>query len=205
MSVVRLAAAIGNGETPPPAREKMILLGTGSADTMGRMVISSSSRPPVRRAVADDAAALVRLRAVMLQDMGMSTGPDDPAWHRPARDWFARRLADPGEFAVFVVEDPRFGVVSSAIGTCAAEPDEPGDVQGHVSNISTDPRCRRRGYARACLDALLAWFRDETEATVVNLNATEHMANLYYEIGFRETRFPALELRLERSAPVTVS
>jgi hypothetical protein len=48
----------------------------------------------------------------------------------------------------------------------------PGGAQGLVFNMSTEPRCRRRGYARACQDALLTWFRDETEARVINLNAT---------------------------------
>ncbi len=64
--------------------------------------------------------------------------------------------------------------------------------------MSTDPRCRRRGYARACLDALLAWFRDETEARVINLNATGDGTALYRSFGFTEPRYPALQLRLVR-------
>ncbi|HEX6519362.1 MAG TPA: hypothetical protein VF070_05005 [Streptosporangiaceae bacterium] len=36
--------------------------------------------------------------------------------------------------------------------------------------MSTDPQCRRRGYARFCLDVLLGWFCDDTEARVISLN-----------------------------------
>jgi GNAT superfamily N-acetyltransferase len=91
----------------------------------------------VRRAAAADAAALARLREVMLSDMGMlATG--------------------------------------------------------------ADPQYRRRGYARACLEALLAWFRDETEARVINLNATGEGIALYRSLGFTEPRYPVLQLRTVR-------
>jgi ribosomal protein S18 acetylase RimI-like enzyme len=72
-------------------------------------------------------------------------------------------------------------------------------VQGLVFNMSTDPQFRHRGYARACLDAVLAWFRDETEARVVNLNATGDGIALYRSLGFTEPRYPSLQLRLARS------
>ena len=48
------------------------------------------------------------------------------------------------------------------------------------------------------MDALLAWFRDETEARVINLNATGGAITLYRSLGFTEPRFPALQLRLLR-------
>jgi len=60
------------------------------------------------------------------------------------------------------------------------------------------PQWRRRGYARACLDALLGWFRDETEARVINLNASGDGIALYKSLGFTEPRYPALQLRLVR-------
>jgi GNAT superfamily N-acetyltransferase len=141
----------------------------------------------VRRAAAADATALTRLREVMLSDMGMLAARADPGWRDKAEAWFAQRLD--------------LGVVSCAAGMCdqhAPGPGNPGGVQGLVFNMSTDPRCRRRGYARACLDALLAWFRDETEARVINLNATGEGTALYRSLGFTEPRYLALQLRLGR-------
>jgi GNAT superfamily N-acetyltransferase len=157
----------------------------------------------VRRAAAADAAALTRLREVMLSDMRMLAAGADPSWRDKAEAWFARRLDDKDDFAAFVVEHPDLGVVSCAAGVCdrhAPGPGNPGGVQGLIFNMSTDPRCRRRGYARACLDALLAWFRDETEARVINLNATGDGIALYRSLGFTEPRNPALQLRVVRPA-----
>ena len=43
---------------------------------------------------------------------------------------------------------------------------------------------------------MLAWFRDETEARVINLNATGDGIALYQSLGFAEPRYPVLQLRL---------
>ena len=154
----------------------------------------------VRRAVASDAAALTRLRALMLTDMGQLTEGSDPRWHGVTEEWFARRLREGKDFAAFVVDDPDLGVVSCAAGVCDDHAPSPGNLSGrhgNVFNMSTDPRCRRLGYARACLDALLAWFRDETEARVIKLNATSDGIPLYRSLGFTEPGNPALQLRLD--------
>lgn len=155
----------------------------------------------VRRAAAADAAALTRLREIMLSDMGMLAAGAGPGWRGNAEAWFAQRLDDKSDFAAFVIEHLDLGVVSCAAGLCdqhAPGPGNPGGVQGLIFNMSTDPQCRRRGYARACLDALLGWFREETEAGVVNLYATGDGSTLYRSLGFTEPRYPALQLRLAR-------
>jgi GNAT superfamily N-acetyltransferase len=133
--------------------------------------------------------------------MGMLPAGADPGWQDKAEAWFAQRLDDKDDFAAFVIEDLDLGVVSCAAGVCdrhAPGPGNPGGVQGLVFNMSTDPRRRRRGCARACLDALLAWFRDETKARVINLNATGDGIALYRSLGFTEPRYRALQLRLVR-------
>ncbi|MCW2870820.1 N-acetyltransferase [Actinacidiphila oryziradicis] len=153
----------------------------------------------LRRATAADVPALVHLRVLMLDAMGVQTGGPDSAWRRAAELWFTERLRHPEEFAAFVVDDPELGVVSSAVGMCdrhAPSPANVSGVHGHVFNVSTDPQCRRLGHARACLDALLTWFRDETRVRVVNLNATQGGAGLYRALGFEAPRHPALQLRM---------
>ena len=158
----------------------------------------------VRRARVEDADALVRLRAVMFTAMGMDVGPPEAAWWEAAKEWFVGRLAVPGEFAAYVVDDPELGVVSVAVGDCdrrAPGPTSPSGLYGHVSNVCTDPRRLRLGYARACLEALLGWFEAETEARVVNLNATADGGGLYRALGFDTPRHPALQLRLTGHIP----
>jgi GNAT superfamily N-acetyltransferase len=127
----------------------------------------------VRRAEAAGAAALTRLRALMLSAMGMLTQDSDPLWRDKAEEWGCDYHA-PG-------------------------PANPSGVQGHVFNMSTDPRFRRFGYARACLEALFAWFRDETEARVISLNATEDGIALYRSLAFTEPGNTVLQLRLDKS------
>jgi ribosomal protein S18 acetylase RimI-like enzyme len=157
----------------------------------------TSLRP--RRATAADVPALVNLRVLMLDAMGVPTGGTDAAWRRAAELWFTERLQHPEEFAAFVIDDPELGVVSSAVGTCdrhAPSPSNPSGLHGLVFNVSTDPQRRRLGHARACLDALLGWFRDEARVRVVNLNATEGGAGLYRALGFEAPHNPALQLRI---------
>lgn len=159
----------------------------------------------LRRAVPSDAAALVRLRALMFQEMGTDPGEEDAEWRGVAEAWFAERLGETRDFAAFVVEDPELGVVCNAAGVCdrrAPGPADPGGSHGHVFNISTDTRHRRRGHARACLDALLAWFRDETECRVIDLNATGDGLELYRAFGFDAPRFPSLRLRIDPAPAV---
>ncbi|MFY1634165.1 GNAT family N-acetyltransferase [Solwaraspora sp. WMMB335] len=157
--------------------------------------------PQVRRAVPADAPDLLRLRILMMQAIGAAVGDETAPWRVNATDWFTRALHDPGTFAAFVVEDPRHGIVSNAAGLCerfVPGPKDPTGLRGHVFNVSTDPDARGRGYARACLTALLDWFADETQVSVVDLNATAGGERLYRSLGFAPPRYPALQLRRVR-------
>jgi hypothetical protein len=64
----------------------------------------------VRRAGIADAAALVRLRAQMLGDMGQAVGGEDDPWRASALQWFTGRLRDRQAFAAFVIDHPEAGV-----------------------------------------------------------------------------------------------
>ncbi|MEU6085053.1 N-acetyltransferase [Streptomyces sp. NPDC047108] len=159
---------------------------------------------PLRRAGPGDARALTGLRALMFREMGTEDGGPDALWRRASEQWFAARLGDPREAAAFVVDDPELGVVCSAVGICdphAPGPANPSGRHGHVFNISTDPRRRRLGYARACLEALLSWYRDESGVDVVHLHATPDGLRLYRSVGFGSPPFDALQLRLP--TPIT--
>lgn len=152
-----------------------------------------------RRAGITDAAALVRLRAQMLGDMGQAVGGQDDPWRASALAWFTGRLHDRQAFAAFVIDDPEAGVVACSAGLCDYHAPGPGNLsgaRGHVFNMSTDPAHRGRGYARACLEALLDWFRDATPARVIRLNATPDGMALYRSLGFQPPGHPQLQLRL---------
>jgi GNAT superfamily N-acetyltransferase len=145
----------------------------------------------------------VHLRALMLSSMGTDVGGADAPWRGAAGQWFADQLARPQGFAGFVVEHPRDGVVSVALGSCDARAPGPIDasgVHGHVFNVSTEPAHRRNGYARDCLDALLDWFRAETPVRMLDLNASAVGAGMYESAGFVAAAYPEMRMLLERPA-----
>ncbi|WP_420033501.1 GNAT family N-acetyltransferase [Streptomyces sp. cg28] len=151
-----------------------------------------------RRAVPEDAEELVRLRKIMLDSMRPS---DDVAWQQPALEALRVQLADErGELTAFVVDDPNG---SGRLAACAAGvtqrglggPGNPSGVSAHLFNVCTDPDHRRRGYSRACVEALLACYK-ERDVRRVELLATADGEPLYTSLGFARTPAPAMRLTL---------
>jgi GNAT superfamily N-acetyltransferase len=161
----------------------------------------SSVTDVIRRAVPADAAALVVLRAAMYEAMGEDAfGPEAP-WRADAAAWFDRELRRTREVAAFVADVPGAGVVASALGLIehpVPSPANPAGERGHVSQVSTLPAHRHRGYARGCLVALLDWYGRDTLATRIDLNATGDGEPLYRSLGFAPSPYAALRLRLHR-------
>ncbi|WP_037607994.1 GNAT family N-acetyltransferase [Streptacidiphilus rugosus] len=150
----------------------------------------------VRAAVPDDAPELVRLREVMFAAMqGGMLDPDAPDGWKPLAESILRKSLAEGEggqpaFGVFVVDDEeRPGrLAACAVGTLEQRlpaPGHPDGLFGFIFNICTDPDRRRRGHARACTEALLAWF-DARGATRLDLHASELGQDLYRSLGFHE-------------------
>ncbi|MFF2845953.1 GNAT family N-acetyltransferase [Streptomyces sp. NPDC058001] len=152
----------------------------------------------VRRATSRDADELVRLRKVMLDSM---TPSDDVEWQAFAAEDLRARLAEPdGDLGVFVVDHPdREGALAACVtGTVERRLAGPGNLRGltgHVFNVATDPGMRRRGYSRACMTALLAWFR-ERGVGKIDLHASEEGEPLYASLGFARTPAPAMRLTI---------
>jgi GNAT superfamily N-acetyltransferase len=151
-----------------------------------------------RRAVPGDAEELVRLRKIMLDSMRPS---DDVAWQQPALETLRAQLSyEEGELTAFVVDDPSG---SGRLAACAAGvtqrglggPGNPSGVSAHVFNVCTDPDHRRRGYSRACMEALLACYK-RRDVRRVELLATTDGEPLYTALGFARTPAPAMRLTL---------
>ncbi|MEV5822737.1 GNAT family N-acetyltransferase [Micromonospora haikouensis] len=154
----------------------------------------------VRRAAVEDAAEIVRLRAVMLGSMDGSEPAPGP-WQEATRATLRERLAEPqGTLGVFVVNAPdRPGELAAvAVGTIERRlggPANPSGLTGYVFNVVTDPAYRRRGYSRACLEALLDWYRKHGVGKV-DLRASAEGEPLYRSLGFVPTPGPTLRLTL---------
>ncbi|MFC4502300.1 MULTISPECIES: GNAT family N-acetyltransferase [Streptomyces] len=153
----------------------------------------------VRRALPEDAAEVLRLRQVMLDSVFAAAGSSD--WHGESLPVLRSRLAAPdGDLAAFVVNHPeRPGLLAAlAVGTMEYRIGRPGNPQGrvgHVFSVATDPATRRRGYARACVESLLDWFREQG-AGQVDLNASAEAEPLYASLGFLRKPDPSMRLTL---------
>ncbi|MEW5353713.1 N-acetyltransferase family protein [Streptomyces sp. 16-176A] len=153
----------------------------------------------VRRAEPADAPEVLRLRQVMIDSMPGADSSTD--WHADSLPVLRARLAEPdGGFAAFVVDHPErpgelAALVAGTLEYRIGRAGNPLGTVGYVFSVATDPGARRRGYARACMDRLLEWFR-ERGADRVQLTTSAEAASLYASLGFRPKPDPLLELWL---------
>jgi ribosomal protein S18 acetylase RimI-like enzyme len=144
----------------------------------------------VRRASVEDAWELTRLRRIMISTF---REVHDESWEYACKDTFELALADPdGCLQAFVVDagDAPGKLASSAVGVIQQRlpsPDNHSGLIGSILSVSTDPDFRRRGYARAVVEATLEWM-DGCGVVKTELMASEYGDTLYRELGFAEPR-----------------
>ena len=153
---------------------------------------------PARRATADDAWELVRLRGIMLE--ATDGIPSEPGpWQEHTVKIVRRRLSEPEPtMAAFVIDRPgEPGMLAAcAVGTIEERlggPRNPSGLAGYVFNVCTEEPFRRRGFSRACLISLLSWYR-ESGVERIDLRPSEDGTALYRSLGFIDT--PSMRLRL---------
>jgi GNAT superfamily N-acetyltransferase len=154
--------------------------------------------PEARRATADDAWELVRLRGIMLE--ATNGVPVEPGpWQEEAVKIVRHRLSQPEPtMAAFVIERPGEpgALAACAVGSIEqrlAGPRNPNGLRGYVFNVCTESPFRRRGFSRACLLSLFSWYRDNG-VEVIDLRASDEGAPLYRALGFVETTGMRLHL-----------
>ena len=152
----------------------------------------------VRQATIEDADEIVRLRGLMLGALEGSP-PESSPWQDHVRATVASRMSAPEpSLAVFVVDHPTEPgrLASCAVGTVERRFGGPRDVNGvigYVFNVVTDPDCERRGYARACMAALIGWLHRQGVSRV-ELKASTFGKALYERMGFTPSHGTAMRL-----------
>ena len=145
----------------------------------------------VRRASVEDAWELTRLRRVMLKNFQEI---HDDLWEYACKDAFEQALADPdGMIQAFVVDAGDFPGKLAACSVGLIEqrlpsPDNHSGLIGYIQSVSTDPDYRRRGYARAAVEATLEWL-DSCGVPKTELTASSMGDDLYRELGFSDLQY----------------
>jgi GNAT superfamily N-acetyltransferase len=165
---------------------------------------ASTTAVSVRRAGPADAAEITRLRALMLASVDASAARRaepglDEEWAERCRAELTAQLREQPSganlLAAMVVDAPDgSGLASAGVGVIDLRLPAPGRLSsrvGHVSSMCTDPQWRRRGYARAVLDAVVDWLRDQG-CSRVELSASDEALPLYEQSGFVPPPNPSL-------------
>jgi ribosomal protein S18 acetylase RimI-like enzyme len=145
----------------------------------------------VRRASVEDAWELTRLRRVMLKNFQEVL---EDSWEYACTETLEQALSDPdGMIQAFVVDADDFPgkLAACAVGVIQQRlpsPDNHSGMIGYIQSVSTDPDYRRRGYARATVEATLEWL-DSCDVPKTELTARSLGDDLYRELGFSEPRF----------------
>ena len=130
----------------------------------------------------------------------MAIAADDDAWIAAAVDHFRLVLASDDVIGV-VVEAPDGRLAASGVIELQQRipsPWNPAGTSAYISTMSTDVPWRRRGFARAVLERLVAEARHHNVQRV-ELHATPDAAPLYRSIGFT-SRAGGDEMRLDLTA-----
>jgi ribosomal protein S18 acetylase RimI-like enzyme len=153
--------------------------------------VAQFARVLVRPAKLEDLPAVSRLAAELVR---MHHRLDPPRFMliEPVEDgyqWFFTRELERKAARILVAEDEG-AIVGYAYATLEDRNwNDLLDACGKLNDIYVDAAARRRGVARALVDAVFAWFRERNAPRVVLLSAWQNPeAHAFFEsLGFRRT------------------
>jgi GNAT superfamily N-acetyltransferase len=118
----------------------------------------------------------------------------DDTWEYSCKDAFEQALSDPdGMIQAFVVDAGDFPgkLAACSVGVIQQRlpgPDNHSGLVGFIQNVSTDPDYRRRGFARATVEAALEWL-DSCGVPKTELVSSVMGDSMLRTLGFTQPRF----------------
>lgn len=138
----------------------------------------------IRTATADDATIVASHRRLMFEELGHDPVKLD-LMERQFSTWVRNKLMAAEYLGWFIIDERQ--IVRAGAGLWIREwiinPNDLSGKEGYVCNVYTDPACRRRGYARALMHAMLAWCQKQGLAGLF-LRPSEQARGLYFGLGF---------------------
>ncbi|RJP27139.1 MAG: GNAT family N-acetyltransferase [Actinobacteria bacterium] len=147
----------------------------------------------IRTALPRDAADLVRLRAIMLEQV--IGGPPSPQDMKIMEDYF--RDWDYEDPVCLVAEEDGevFGCISSSFNRLFPSPKNPSGMQAEIHNLAVYEEHRGKGIGRALLASILRECRERNVGRI-SLYATGMGRPLYESFGFSHEVIVCPEMRL---------
>ena len=148
----------------------------------------------IRRASTADLETLVGHRRAMFEDMGYRDEAAMRAMSEKFRIWLLEHM-NAGDYHAWLASAPDG---TTAAGTSLWLMDWPPHMigrgrRGNILNVYTNANFRRRGLARALMQAALDWCKQNDVDTII-LHASPSGRSLYESLGFAATNEMRLRL-----------
>jgi GNAT superfamily N-acetyltransferase len=150
----------------------------------------------IRAAAEADIPLLLRHRRLMWWDMGRREEAALDLMEAASSAYFAAAVPD-GSYRGFLALDENGAVVGGGGIVISSWPGAPGQARPQramILNVYVEREHRRRGIARALMEAMIAWCR-ENEFAHVALHASDEGRPLYEQLGFKPTTEMCLSLQ----------
>lgn len=157
---------------------------------------SNTQEVEIRPAKLSEIAILVRHRRLMWQELGRRDEADLELMAAAAKEYFAVAVAD-GSYRGFLAEHRSGAVLGGGGIVVSAWPGVLGQrrpQRAMILNMYVEREHRRKGVARALMETMIAWCR-QNEFAYVGLHASEQGRELYEKLGFKPTDEMRLELK----------
>ena len=149
----------------------------------------------IRAAVVEDIPLLVHHRRMMWWDMGRREESALQLMAKAAAEYFPKALADGSYRGFLAMKDGE--VIGGGGIVISAWPGALGQAhpqRAMILNMYVEREHRRRGVARALMEAMIAWCR-EHDFRDVALHASDEGRPFYKKLGFQPTNEMRLKLR----------
>jgi GNAT superfamily N-acetyltransferase len=157
-----------------------------------RVLRLSSQTTRIRQATVADVDIIVRHRRAMFAEMGYGDEAAGDAMANAARPFIEGALKN-ASYQGWLIEDGDRVVAGGGLAVVGFQPTplDPNPRRAWVLNMYTEPAYRRRGLAKALLQSMIGWCREQGFRSV-SLHASDAGRPLYELLGFRPTN----EMRL---------
>ena len=151
----------------------------------------------LRKATLDDIELLIQLRIdYLIEDRGNLSPEEEAAVKKQLKTYFAKHISDNTFIGIIAEVDNK--IVSTAYLAISEKPANPAfitGITGTLLNVLTYPEYRKKGIATKVINKVIDEARG-VGVSRIDLSATADGKYLYEQMGFIESSYTAMGLKL---------